>query len=62
MVDYVGHIKRMIEEYEKEYHELKKAVEVMKRAGEDTTGLELKLESIRSTLERWKNAIKEIEK
>ena len=57
MVNYVEYIKRMIQEYEKEYEELKRAVEVMKKAGEDTTGLELKLESVKSVLERWKKAL-----
>ena len=57
MVDYVGYIKEMIDKYEKEYEELKKAVEVMKRAGEDVTALEVKLESVKATIDRWKEAL-----
>jgi len=57
MVEYVKYIKDIIEQYDKEYQELKKAIEVMKRAGEDTTALEVKLESVRTTIERWKKAL-----
>ena len=57
MVDYVGYIKEMIDKYEKEYEELKKAVEVMKKAGEDVTALEVKLESVKATIDRWKEAL-----
>ena len=59
MGKYKDYIKEMINKYEKELEDLKEAIEIMDKAGEDTTHLKIQLSQVEDMLKRWKSAIEE---
>jgi len=59
MGKYKEFIKSTIEKYKKELEDLKEAISIMEKAGEDVTHLKIELSHVEDMLERWKKATEE---